>query len=33
MGGRPITALSIVDYTGNEDLDTLGQTLEGELRK
>ncbi len=29
MGGRPLTALSIVCYPGKEDLDVLGQILRG----
>jgi selenide,water dikinase len=29
MGGRPLTALSIVCYPGKEDLDVLGQILKG----
>ncbi len=33
MGGRPITALSIVAYPGKGDLDTLGQILEGGAAK
>jgi selenide,water dikinase len=33
MGGRPITALSIVAYPGKGDLDTLAQILEGGASK
>jgi selenide,water dikinase len=33
MGGRPVTALSIVAYPGNGDLDVLGEILRGGMAK